>query len=102
MTALNQALEVLVSGQPRLLRVEAGATGTTAEEGVVTMRNPCVSGGTVEIFLEPRRPPSRLVVVGTTPVAQALVDSGTLAKAVESTTRLNDALAALHFTVVVN
>jgi Subtilase family len=35
-------------------------------------------------------------------VAQALADSGTLAKAVESTTRLNDALAALHFTVVVS
>jgi serine protease len=35
-------------------------------------------------------------------VAQALVDSGTLAKAVESTSRLNDALAALHFTVVVS
>lgn len=80
-----QALEVLVSGQPRLLRVEAGATGTTAEEGVVTMRNPCVSGGTVEIFLEPQRPPARLVVVGTTPVAQALVAmAGPLGLAVET------------------
>ena len=35
-------------------------------------------------------------------VAQALVDSGTLAKAAESTTRLHDALAALDFTVVVS
>jgi len=70
------ALEVLVNGHPLLLRVEAGAAGTTVDEGVVTVTNPCVSGGTVEIFLEPHRPAARLVVIGTTPVAQALVALG--------------------------
>jgi len=70
------ALEVLVTGEPVLLRVQAGAPGTTVEEGVVTVANPCLSGGTLEIFLEPRRPLPRLVVVGSTPVAQALVALG--------------------------
>jgi len=35
-----------------------------------------VSGGTVEIFLEPRRPAPRLLVVGASPVAQALAVLG--------------------------
>lgn len=70
------ALEVLVSGEPLLLRISAGAPGTTVEEGVVTVANPCLSGGSLEVFLEPVHPPARLLVVGTTPVAQALVALG--------------------------
>lgn len=70
------ALEVLVTGEPMLLRIQAGAPETRVEEGAVTVANPCVSGGTLEIFLEPRRPAPRLVVVGTTPVAQALAALG--------------------------
>jgi len=70
------ALRVLVSGSPLLLRIQAGAPATTVEEGAVTVANPCVSGGSLEIFLEPRRPAPRLVVVGSTPVAQALVALG--------------------------
>lgn len=70
------ALEVLLTGNPLLLRVQAGAPATLVEEGVVTVANPCVSGGTVEIFLEPRRPAPRLVVVGDTPVAHALAALG--------------------------
>jgi xanthine dehydrogenase accessory factor len=67
---------VLVTGEPLLLRVQGGAAATTVEPGVVTVANPCMSGGTVEIFLEPRRPAPRLLVVGTTPVAQALAALG--------------------------
>jgi len=70
------ALEVLLTGEPLLLRIVAGAPDTIVEEGAVTVANPCVSGGALEIFLEPRRPAPRLVVVGTTPVAQALVTLG--------------------------
>ena len=43
------------------------------EDGAVTVANPCVSGGALEIFLQPRRPAPRVVVVGDTPVAHALV-----------------------------
>ncbi len=70
------ALEVLVSGEPVLLRIQAGVPGTAVEEGVVTVANPCLSGGTLEIFLEPRQPTPRLVVIGSTPVAQALAALG--------------------------
>ena len=34
--------------------------------------NPCLSGGTLEIYLEPRHPPPRMAVVGDGPIARAL------------------------------
>lgn len=70
------ALEVLQTGQPLLLRIQPGVAATTREEGAVTVANPCLSGGSLEIFLEPRRPAPRLVVVGVTPVARALAAIG--------------------------
>lgn len=83
------ALQVLVTGEPLLLRIQAGAPETRLEEGAVTVANPCLSGGTVEIFLEPRRPAPRMLVVGDTPVAQALVALGQpLGLAVERTSGL--------------
>lgn len=82
------ARAALDSGEPLLLRILPGvarASGsapgggdlgdtTTAEQGAVTVSNPCLSGGAVEIFLEPLAPPARLLVVGRTPVAVALAD----------------------------
>jgi xanthine dehydrogenase accessory factor len=38
----------------------------------VTVENPCLSGGAIEIFLEPVLPDPRVLVVGETPVAAAL------------------------------
>jgi len=69
----DHALAVLVSGEPLLLRIAPGEPDVVAEPGAVTVVNPCVSGGAIEIFLEPRRPPARLLVMGDTPVAHALV-----------------------------
>ena len=67
-------LRVLQTGEPVLLRVLPGDPSTVEEEGAVTVANPCVSGGAVEIFLQPRRPAPRVLVVGDTPVAAALVE----------------------------
>ena len=36
--------------------------------------NPCLSGGALELFLEPRLPPARVAVAGESPVARALVE----------------------------
>jgi len=73
-----QALQVLVSGEPLLLRIRPGeeSAAEVDEEGAVTVANPCLSGGTLEIFLEPHRPAPRVVVVGSTPVARALAALG--------------------------
>lgn len=71
-----QALEVLLSGEPLLLRIRPDAATEQDEPGAVTVTNPCLSGGTLEIFLEPHRPAPRVVVVGSTPVARALAALG--------------------------
>ncbi|NYJ04065.1 XdhC family protein [Petropleomorpha daqingensis] len=70
-------LKVLSAGEPLLLRIVPEGVGVTAdEEGAVTVANPCLSGGSVEIFLEPRVPPPLVVVVGESPIAEALAELG--------------------------
>jgi xanthine dehydrogenase accessory factor len=71
-----QALRALETGEPLVLRIVPGDEDGPAEEGAVTVQNPCLSGGALEIFLEPRLPAPRVRVVGDTPIALALVSLG--------------------------
>ena len=48
----------------------------SVEEGAVTAQNPCLSGGEIEIFLEPVLPAPRVLVVGDTPIAAAVLSLG--------------------------
>jgi xanthine dehydrogenase accessory factor len=70
------ALRALETGEALLLRIEPGNAAGTTSEGAVTEHNPCLSGGALEIFLEPHLPAPRLLVIGETPIAQALADLG--------------------------
>jgi xanthine dehydrogenase accessory factor len=70
------ALRVLETGEPLLLRIEPGDGDGPAQDGAVTVQNPCLSGGALEIFLEPRLPDPRVIALGDTPVAHALADIG--------------------------
>jgi xanthine dehydrogenase accessory factor len=70
------ALRVLETGEPLVLRIVPDEAGREPEEGAVTVENPCLSGGALEIFLEPRLPAARVAVVGDTPIAHALVSLG--------------------------
>jgi len=53
-------------------RIATMARVLPSEEGSVTVQNPCLSGGAIEVFLEPVLPAPRVVVVGDTPIAAAL------------------------------
>jgi xanthine dehydrogenase accessory factor len=53
-------------------RIAAMVRVMPSEEGSVTVQNPCLSGGAIEVFLEPVLPPPRVVVVGDTPIANAV------------------------------
>ena len=66
------ALRVLETGEPLLLRIVPGPDQAPAQEGAVTVANPCLSGGALEIFIEPHLPAPRLAIVGDTPIARAL------------------------------
>ena len=70
------ALRVLETGEPLLLRIEPGSGDGDATEGAITVHNPCISGGALEIFLEPRLPAARITVLGDTPIATALAELG--------------------------
>lgn len=76
------SLEALATGEAILLRIlpESAAVpagGSTVDQpGSRTVVNPCLSGGALEVFLEPKRPAARLVVVGTSPIAGAIGSLG--------------------------
>ena len=73
-TVRLQALRVLETGEPVLLKILPGEEdGPSAVEGAVVVSNPCLSGGALELFLEPHLPAPRVAVSGESPVARALV-----------------------------
>jgi xanthine dehydrogenase accessory factor len=82
------SLQAIESGQALLLRIlpdpertddteldeedPAKTEQLSAEDGTVTVQNPCLSGGAIELFLEPVLPAPRLVVAGDSPIVAAL------------------------------
>ncbi|MFF0815430.1 XdhC family protein [Rhodococcus sp. NPDC003318] len=69
------AIEALREGEPVLLRVlPDGAPDFPDVPGARVVVNPCLSGGALEIFLQPTLPPPRLVVAGDNPIADALTE----------------------------
>jgi xanthine dehydrogenase accessory factor len=72
------AIRAMETGDSLLLRLVPGGPSLPegdpiAQDGVVVVNNPCLSGGALEIFLEPQLPAPRIVVAGGTPIAHALV-----------------------------
>jgi len=68
------ALRAIESGEPMLLRIVP--FGGAEERGVVTVQNPCLSGGMIEVFLEPVVGDPRVFVEGDMPISQALTRLG--------------------------
>ncbi len=78
------SLRAIEQGEPLLLRIRPdgpdpseGAQPLTgeevlSEEGAVTVHNPCLSGGSIEVFLEPFLPSPRVLVAGESPIAVSL------------------------------
>jgi xanthine dehydrogenase accessory factor len=72
-TVRLQALRALETGEPVLLRIVPGPVeGPADEPGAVVVNNPCLSGGALELFLEPHLPLPRVAIFGDSPVALAL------------------------------
>jgi len=73
----HEAIESLRTRRSRLVSIRPDATESveaTPEHIVVTMK--CASEGAIEVFVEPFVDVRRLVIVGATPVAEALVRVG--------------------------
>ncbi|GAA4082040.1 XdhC family protein [Nonomuraea soli] len=76
-TVRTQSLRLLESGRATLLKITPSAVEPHEEEGLVEVGQPCLSGGTLEIFLQPVLPPPLMRVYGDSPIARAFADVGT-------------------------
>lgn len=72
-TTRAEGLRLLRAGESGLVRITPDGV---AGDDVRTVVNPCLSGGTLEIFFEAVLPPALVVVFGDAPVARALVRLG--------------------------
>ena len=75
------ALKAIERGEPVLLRILPFGDNPEGEEvarehGAVTVENPCLSGGAIEVFLEPVLRAPRVLVEGDTPIVHALLRIG--------------------------
>lgn len=72
LAALQDGTPQLISVAPEDLLAEKGVTAGDIVDGTRFARNGCPSRGTVDIFIEPCLPSPQLVVLGASPVAEAL------------------------------
>lgn len=72
------ALHALETGEALLLRILPGDDDALESDppARVTVQNMCLSGGSLEIFLEPMLASPRVLVVGETPIAGAVARMG--------------------------
>ncbi|HLI54824.1 MAG TPA: XdhC family protein [Acidimicrobiales bacterium] len=73
-TVRQRSLETLPTGEAVLLRITPRLEAD--QPGKKVVHNPCLSGGTLEIFLEPWLPPPLVRVAGDSPTAAALLALG--------------------------
>ncbi len=72
LAALQDGTPQLISVAPEDLLAEKGVSAGEEVDGTTFARNGCPSRGTVDIFIEPCLPTPQLVVLGASPVAEAL------------------------------
>jgi xanthine dehydrogenase accessory factor len=70
---LRTVRQALTDGRARMIRIAPAEEGTVRElDDVLEFGMACHSGGTLELFIDPMLPRTRLVVIGDSPVAVAL------------------------------
>lgn len=76
----REALRALAEGTSQLVKIVAAAeVKQTRSRGALTVATTCPSGGSLDIFIEPRLPRPLLLVFGDSPSARTLVQLGSLA-----------------------
>jgi len=74
-TVVREARRALADGRPRLLALSPDPQAER-RPGVAVFPMTCHSGGSVEIYLDPILPATRLLIFGASPIAQALATLG--------------------------
>ena len=84
-TVIRESLKALSDGSPRFLRLGPPEALGRSGPGIIEVPLTCISGGTLEIYLDPHLPQVHLFIIGHLPVVEALVELG----------------KAMHYTVTV-
>jgi len=75
----REALRALAEGTPQLIKIVAAEeVSQTRKKGELTVATTCPSGGSLDIFIEPRVARPLLLVFGDTPVAHTMARLGEL------------------------
>ena len=74
-TVVREARRALADGRPRLLALSPDPEAER-RPGVAVFPMTCHSGGSVEIYLDPILPATRLLIFGASPIARALATLG--------------------------
>ena len=76
-TVIREALKALRDGQPRFVRLcPPEKLGRGAQDSIIEVALTCISGGTLEVYIEPHLPKPQLVVISHLPIAEALATLG--------------------------
>lgn len=75
-TIVREALRALADERSRIVRLDPEGHPLDGREDVVFAPMTCHSGGAIEVFLEPVLPSLQLLVIGESPVADALIRLG--------------------------
>jgi len=71
-TVVREALRALQDGQPRFLRMCPPERMQGNTPGMIEVVLTCISGGTLEIYIEPHLPAPHILAIGHLPVVEAL------------------------------
>ena len=74
----KQALIALELQQPRLVRISPDATQKATSPDEICVPMTCASEGAVDVYIEPHMERKRMVVVGASPIARALIQQTAL------------------------
>lgn len=75
-TVVREAQTAMREGKSRLIRLASENDPSASRDGLVIFPMTCYSEGALEIFIEPHLPQPQLLVIGTMPVARALMQIG--------------------------
>lgn len=96
-----ESLRVLQSRESTLLMISPEAHPEETPSGMVIRSNPCLSGGSLEMFLEPSIPDPLVHVYGHGPIANALVQLGNSVRFDVRLCEISDSLPSDLFAVVI-
>jgi xanthine dehydrogenase accessory factor len=75
-TVIKEAAKALSEGKSRYIRLSPDPSARPPHEDWIELPMTCFSGGTLEIYIEPQHAQPRLLIMGSTAIAQSLAHLG--------------------------